>query len=508
MDAAQAFSVAVCVGQLALALVGIARAARSPLAVPLALLCLDVAGWTGASLAYQLSGVGAFHWLDHALVPWTAPLALQFILVFVGRRRALRGTVYAAALVGGVLSAIGLLALAFPVAQGFIASPWWARSLMGAAIPTMVLALAALARHLRDSLDPEERARAWLLLAAFAVGTALGATEELTSTLFYGNLGLFVSTGLLAFVAARFRLITREISLGILAAVLALTAAGVVATVLVFRYLGANAATVVLSSAAVSLAVVAASRRWLAADADRRARQSQLATLGRFSAQMAHDLKNPLAALKGAAQLLREDLARPTGVDRVAFADLMVDQIDRLDRLVDVYGRLARVEPARDPLDLNEMARAVLALQSLAREKVAVKVELADGELRCRADREMLSRVLENLVRNAMEAMSDGGTVTVRTARSGAEGRENVTLSVADTGSGMDARIRERAFDDFFTTKARGSGLGLAFVQRVVEAHGGSVSLESEVGRGTVVEVRLPAGPSGLRETVSRDPRD
>jgi signal transduction histidine kinase len=357
----------------------------------------------------------------------------------------------------------------------------------------MLLALGALVRHLRVSVDPTEKARAAVLLAAFGVGTALGATEELTSTLLWGNVGLLVSTALLAFVAARFRLITREISLRILSVVLGLTGASVVVTLLVFRYLGATAATVVLASATVSLGVVAASRRWLAVDAQRRARQSELATLGRFSAQMAHDLKNPLAALKGAAQLLREDLARPAGVDRVVFADLMLDQIDRLDRLVDVYGRLARVEPARDPLDLNELARAVLALQSLASEKVAVKLALADGELRCEADREMLSRVLENLVRNAMEAMPDGGTVTVRSARSGPGGRETVALAVEDTGSGMDARTRERAFDDFFTTKARGSGLGLAFVRRVVEAHGGEVSLESELGRGTVVRVKLPA---------------
>jgi signal transduction histidine kinase len=204
---------------------------------------------------------------------------------------------------------------------------------------------------------------------------------------------------------------------------------------------------------------------------------------------MAHDLKNPLAALKGAAQLLREDMVRPAGVDRIVFADLMLDQIDRLDRLVDVYGRLARVEPAREPLDVNEMTRAVLALQSLASERLAVNAALEEGLPRCRADREMLSRVLENLVRNAMEAMPDGGTVTVRTAP---DGPEAVILSVEDTGCGMDARTRERAFDDFFTTKALGSGLGLAFVRRVVEAHGGHVSLESEQGRGTVVSVRLP----------------
>ena len=491
MNADQAVSVAVCVGQLALALVGIARATRSPLAVPLALLCLDIFGWTGAALAYDVSHVAAWHWVDHALTPWTAPLGLHFVLVFVGRRRALRAWVYVAALAGAVLGGVGLLALAVPAAQGFIRSPWWARSLLSAAIPTMVLALWALVRHLRESLDATERARTRLLLAAFTIGTALGATEELTPDLLVGSVGLLLGTALLAVVALRFSLVERNVSLRVAAYALALTGVGGVATLLVFRYLGENVAIVVLVASTVSLAVAAGSRRWLAREADRRARQAQLTTLGRFSAQMAHDLKNPLAALKGATQLLREDLVRPTGIERIGFADLMLDQIDRLDGLVDVYGRLARVEPAREALDLNEMARAVLALQSLASERLTVSVQLEEGLPGCRADREMLSRVLENLVRNAMEAMPGGGTVTVRTARSGAE---TVLLSVADTGCGMDARTRERAFDDFFTTKALGSGLGLAFVHRVVEAHGGRVSLESEQGRGTVVSVRLPAG--------------
>lgn len=494
MNVTQAVSVAVCVGQLALALVGIARATRSPLAVPLALLCLDIFGWTGASLAFELSHAPAWHWLDHALTPWTAPLGLHFVLVFVGRRRALRVWVYVASLAGGALSLVALLALAVPAAQEFIATPWWSRLLLSAALPTMVFALRELVRHLRTSLDATERARTRLLLAAFAIGTTLGATEELTPDLLVGNIGLLLGTALLAVVALRFSLFERNVSLRVAAYVLALTGVGGVATLLVFRSLGADGALVVLGAATVSLAAVAGSRRWLSRDAERRARQVQLTTLGRFSAQMAHDLKNPLAALKGAAQLLREDLARPTGVDRIVFADLMLDQIDRLDRLVDVYGRLARVEPAREPLDVNEMARAVLALQSLASERLEVKLELEEGLPRCRADREMLSRVLENLVRNAMEAMPDGGTVTVRTKRSDGGDPGSLVLSVADTGCGMDARTRERAFDDFFTTKATGSGLGLAFVHRVVEAHGGQLSLESEQGRGTVVTVRLPVG--------------
>jgi signal transduction histidine kinase len=216
---------------------------------------------------------------------------------------------------------------------------------------------------------------------------------------------------------------------------------------------------------------------------------------------MAHDLKNPLAALKGAAQLLREDLGRPApGVDRVVFADLMLGQIERIDRLVDVYGRLARADPEREDLDLNALVRTVLALPALTGQGVSVTSDLSPELPRCRADPNMIARVLENLVRNAMEAMPDGGTITVRTTRSDRESAAGVALSVQDTGTGMDARTRERAFDDFFTTKPTGSGLGLAFVRRVVEAHGGEASLDSGRGRGTVVRVWLPALERGRGE--------
>jgi signal transduction histidine kinase len=171
----------------------------------------------------------------------------------------------------------------------------------------------------------------------------------------------------------------------------------------------------------------------------------------------------------------------------------MLEQIARIDRLVDVYGRLARADPERQELDLNALVSTVLALPALTGAGVSIKTELEPELPRCPADPHMVARVLENVVRNAMEAMPDGGTITVRTTRSDRDSEAGVALSVQDTGAGMDARTRERAFDDFFTTKPTGSGLGLAFVRRVVEAHGGDASLESARGRGTVVRVWLPA---------------
>jgi signal transduction histidine kinase len=497
MSAADLVDLLACVGQLAIAVLAIALAARSPLAIPLALLCLDIAAWTAAGLARHLSGSPLWQWIDHALTPWTAPLALQFVLVFIGRSRALRATLVVAFVACGAPCLVSLLAFVMPAARPFIGSDLWAVSILATSIPTMAFAAVVLVRHLRASVDATERARTLTLLAAFAIGTAFAATEELSHFVRVPRLasvGTTISSLLFALVALRLRLFERDVPLRVAGTVLALTVAAVLAALLFGQYLSATVAISLFGSGAVTLALFGAGLRWLSEGADRRARGMQLATLGRFSAQMAHDLKNPLAALKGATQLLREDLRQPApGVDRLVFADLMLEQIGRIDRLVDVYGRLARADPEREDLDLNALVSAVLALPALAGGGVSVKTELEPELPRCRADPSMVARVLENVVRNAMEAMPDGGTITVRTTRSDKEAEAGVALCVQDTGTGMDARTRERAFDDFFTTKPAGSGLGLAFVRRVAEAHGGEASLESARGRGTVVRVWLPA---------------
>lgn len=498
MTAIQIVSLAACVGQLALGLLCVVRATRSPLAVPLALLCLDVFGWTGAGLAYDLSGDGPWRWVDHALTPWTAPLALQVALVFVGRRRALRRALWLVSVPCALLSAASLAAFVLQPARPFIGSGPWSTTLVSVAIPTMVFAMILLSRHARESTDEAERTRARLLLAAMAIGTVLGATDELGQ---YGvpalaGIGMLLASAVLSVVALRFRLFDRQESLRAVGYVLALAGTGTAAALVVVTSLRAGAALAILVAATMTLAVVAVSRRWLSEGAERRARRDQLATLGRFAAQMAHDIKNPLAALKGAAQLLREDIERPReGVDRALYATLLVEQTARLEGVVDLYGRLARVEPELAPLDVNACVRAAVALDSFARADVVVRTELAPDLPACEADGAMVARVVENLLRNAMEAMPGGGTVIVRTENEPA----SVVLSVIDDGCGMDARTRERAFDDFFTTKPLGSGLGLAFVQRIVRAHGGDVALRSEQGRGTAVRVRLPRTSAAAR---------
>jgi len=222
---------------------------------------------------------------------------------------------------------------------------------------------------------------------------------------------------------------------------------------------------------------------------------------------MAHDLKNPFAALKGAAQYLREERAQGRSIDdKNDFLDLIVQQIDRLKNVVDKYQRIGRVEPVRTPVQVNELVQTLVALQKFASpEEIAVKADLADDLPTCSMDRDLVTGALENLLQNALEATATAttttraapaapATVTVRTALVNAGQTRGVLLSVEDVGMGMSARTRERALDDFFTTKATGSGLGLAFVRRVAEAHGGDVSLISKEGAGTTVRMFLPLG--------------
>jgi two-component system sensor histidine kinase HydH len=496
MTVSEATGIAASVSLLALALLSVARASRSPLALPLALPCLVISGWTGAGAAYELSGVIGWTLLDHALTPLTAPLALRFVLVFVGRRRERRTALALAFAAGGALTLASASGCVWSVARGFVASPTWAALLLTASLPPMVYALAVLTQHLRAVADPLERARTMLILVSFGLATLLGATDELGNLVpvpRMGNVGMAVGTIPLSIVALRFKLFERGVSVRATTWFLALAVSVALAAMAVWNRFDANVAVVAVASGIGSIAAVAVTRRWLSQTSDRQGRIAQLATVGRFSAQMAHDLKNPLAALKGAAQLLREDLTSPSpNVDRARFLDLMLAQIDRLDDLVNVYGRLARIDPMRAPLDANQLVRDVLTMEALLSKEVAVSVDLAADLPECSADREMITRVLENLVRNALEAMPSGGSLTVRTARAKAGGRDGVAIAVEDTGHGMDARTRDRALDDFFTTKAHGSGLGLAFARRVADAHGGEVDLASTEGRGTVVTLRLP----------------
>lgn len=164
---------------------------------------------------------------------------------------------------------------------------------------------------------------------------------------------------------------------------------------------------------------------------------------------------------------------------------LAADQARRIAGIVDRYDRMGRVEPRKTTVRVNEVA------QRIARAHGVSDVKFAGGDPECDADRELIESALENVVRNAVEATGTADAVLIETDVD-VPGRA-ILLRVVDRGPGLDPRQLERAFEDFFTTKPEGTGLGLPFVRRVLLAHGGDVSMTSS-GKGTTVELRLPTG--------------
>jgi signal transduction histidine kinase len=498
-------SLAACTGQLALAGLALARVGKSPLALPLSLLSIALSTWNFAHFAHAVSQEEGWRLVALAATLTTAPCAVHFILAFTGQRRRFAGVIYSTYGLFGLFGAVALSALGSPWVAVRATSITFSRITMLLVTLLLCAGWGLLVLHLRRAPRLEERIRSGLLLLGLVLLVALPGTDLLADLGFnvprLGTLGTLVGLPVMATVALRFHLFGKDLSSGAALYAVTLAVVGVLAYLIVFRLFAAEQGALVVGTAAITFALLAAARRGVSALVIQRERLERLATLGRFSAQMAHDLKNPIAALKGAAQFLKEEHAqkRPWD-DKGDFLDLLLEQVERLDRVVSTYQRLGRVEPLNRPLDMNRLVEDVLSLQAFAGyPNVKLERVLAESLPRCSGDYDLLANALENLVRNACEAMPQGGTLTVRTQREALDGA-GVVVSVEDTGEGMDARTRERAFDEFFTTKATGSGLGLAFVRRVVEAHGGEVSLTSREGRGTIVSLRLPApgAPEGV----------
>jgi PAS domain S-box-containing protein len=228
-------------------------------------------------------------------------------------------------------------------------------------------------------------------------------------------------------------------------------------------------------------------------DLERRARQNErLASAGALAAGLAHEIRNPLNGAGLHVEVLGRALARARDVPPAAFeaTNVLRAEIRRLGSLVSDFLEVARPKPlTRVECDVNEIAQAVGAL--LAPEahsrKVVLHVEPFPFPAAATLDSERIKQVLVNLVRNGLEAVSDGGQVCVRVRRL----PRDVEIDVADDGPGI-ADPHAPIFDAFYTTKDRGTGLGLSIVQRIVSDHGGDVVFASQPGS-TTFTVRLPA---------------
>lgn len=218
-------------------------------------------------------------------------------------------------------------------------------------------------------------------------------------------------------------------------------------------------------------------------------RSEQLAAVGELAASIAHEVRNPLAGMKGALQVLRKELAvKPSNLEIV---DELLAQIVRLEHLVRdllTYARPRALE--RQLFDLHELLDRLLRLYKDECEARGVTVEriYGPGTSRLTADPRQIEQVLLNLLHNALQAMTDGGTLTVITRA--ADGSTVITLK--DSGKGIPAADLPKILQPFFTTKHRGSGLGLPIVKKIAEAHGGTIQVASELGAGTTATVKIP----------------
>jgi len=226
-------------------------------------------------------------------------------------------------------------------------------------------------------------------------------------------------------------------------------------------------------------------------------RAEQLAAVGRVSAQVAHEVRNPLSSIGLNVELLQEALGRARfGNEKDAreaddILAAVTREVDRLAEITEEYLRMGRApKPALAPEDLNEVVSSVLdfSREELQRAGVAVERKLDPATPRALADEGQLRQVFLNLVRNSREAMTGGGRLIVEShCHNG-----TVEVRFSDTGRGMTSDIREKIFDPFFSTKEGGTGLGLAVAQQILQAHRGSIRCDSTPGQGTTFVVTLP----------------
>jgi len=221
---------------------------------------------------------------------------------------------------------------------------------------------------------------------------------------------------------------------------------------------------------------------------DQLRRADRLSALGELAAGMAHEVKNPLASIRGTAEILQDGVAADD--PRLEFARILVQETDRLNRVVQDFLSFARSAPEdSNRLDLNQLLDEILKLILFQVEKSAVKVTFSPGPIPVVLGvGEKLKQVFLNLALNAIQAMPQGGTLEVSSEAD--QGRALVRFR--DNGCGIPEAELEQIFDPFFTTRRNGTGLGLAITCRIVRSHGGVIEVDSQVGRGTEFMIFLP----------------
>lgn len=218
-------------------------------------------------------------------------------------------------------------------------------------------------------------------------------------------------------------------------------------------------------------------------------RIERMATLGEMAAAIAHEIKNPLAGISGAIQVISEDF-RDDDPRKEIVHEILVE-IERLDKAVrNLLSFSKPITPQKEPVYLQDLLEKTIALVQQQAESlnIQIEVETSTEKIVAEVDRELIQQVFLNLILNSFHAMAGGGKLTIMISKTDSSAK----IAFSDTGEGIPSENLKKVFKPFFTTRHTGTGLGLAISRNIVEAHGGMIDVESTIGLGSTFTITLP----------------
>ena len=242
----------------------------------------------------------------------------------------------------------------------------------------------------------------------------------------------------------------------------------------------------------ILLGIVNRKQRKLIETTEQLAHSEKIATLGRVAAQVAHEVRNPLAGLLLYSEHLKGKLDGKVPPADAQLINKIIETINHLTATTEQILNYARpVTLALKTVDLNDVARDVVQLLSteISAHNIEIVMELDSSPVSGMLDEASIRAATLNLVLNAVQAMSSGGRLTISTKRDG----KRMWMTIKDTGAGMSPERIKQIFEPFNTTKSRGLGLGMPYAQKIIQQHGGRIEVESRQGTGTQVRIELPA---------------
>jgi two-component system sensor histidine kinase HydH len=227
------------------------------------------------------------------------------------------------------------------------------------------------------------------------------------------------------------------------------------------------------------------------------AKSRYLNSIGSLAAGVAHEIRNPLSSIKGFAVYFKERLSG--NKDDQQTADIMIGEVERLNRVVSQLIEFARpLELKRQNVQIAELVQhAVKLIAADAQKKqISIEIEAAAEIPPVEVDSDKIKQVFLNIFLNSLAALQDGGKLKIKLSSRA----NNLEVIISDNGAGIEKMDLPRIYDPYFTSKPAGTGLGLAVVQKIMEAHGGNISLESVVGKGTEVFLNFPISNTEKKE--------